>query len=324
MATVPQSPRTVSFENGASNIMKTPTISSASKSRIAAKTPTSGAAAASLKEEWTLDSFEVGRALGKGKYGNVYLAREKESGVVVALKVIFKKQVDRHAIYDQLRDEVEIQSRLRHPGVLRLYGYFHDDKRVYLVLELATGGELYKRLQAEERFSEAQTARWIAQIADALRVVHENKVIHRDIKPENLLLDAEDNLKIADFGWSTIAKHKRKTFCGTLDYLAPEMLSDGVYDNRVDVWALGVLCYECLTGRAPFETSDSVDETHRNIINMTPRYPDDVHVSDEAKSLIAALLQKLPADRMTLEHVLTHPFIAKHAARERMLDAAAQ
>ena len=245
MATVPQSPRTVSFS--ASNIMKTPTISSASKARIAAKTPTSGGGAASPKE-WTLDSFEVGRALGKGKYGNVYLAREKESGVVVALKVIFKKQVDRHAIYDQLRDEVEIQSRLRHPGVLRLYGYFHDDKRVYLVLELATGGELYKRLQAEERFSEAQTARWIAQIADALRVVHENKVIHRDIKPENLLLDAEDNLKIADFGWSTIAKHKRKTFCGTLDYLAPEMLSDGVYDNRVDVWALGVLCYQAPRG----------------------------------------------------------------------------
>ena len=102
---------------------------------------------------------------------------------LVALKVIFKKQVDRHNVLKQLREEVEIQSRLRHPGVLALYGYFHDEKRVYLVLELASGGELYKRLQKVKTFSEAATAKYVSQLADALAFCHEHNVIHRDIKP---------------------------------------------------------------------------------------------------------------------------------------------
>ena len=172
------------------------------------------------------------------------------------MNVIFKKQVDRHGVIKQLREEVEIQSRLRHPGVLALHGYFHDEKRVYLVLELAGGGELYKRLQKAKTFPEAQTARYIGQLARALAFCHEHSVIHRDIKPENLLLDDQDNLKIADFGWSTVSKNKRRTFCGTLDYLAPEMLTD-TYDARVDVWSLGVLMYECLVGKPPYGQQDS-------------------------------------------------------------------
>mgnify|MGYP006079331357 FL=1 len=122
----------------------------------------------------------------------------------------------------QLREEVEIQARLKHPRVLRLYGYFHDEKRVYLVTELAPNGELFKLLQKEKRFDEPQVARWISQIADALAFLHRYHVVHRDIKPENILLDADNNAKVADFGWSTVTAHKRSTFCGTLDYLAPE------------------------------------------------------------------------------------------------------
>ena len=353
----------------------------------AASTPT-----ASAPKAWILESFEVGKPLGRGKFGNVYMAREKASGAIVALKVIFKKQVDRHGVLAQLRDEVEIQTRLRHPGVLRMHGYFHDEKRVYLVLELAPGGELFKRLQTETRFSEAQTARWVGQLADALRLVHAHKVIHRDIKPENLLLDRHDNLKIADFGWSTVAQHKRKTFCGTLDYLAPEsassirlptssrtassarahtahgrrllvrsrlrhalharprlrssrppphpagassgllcvpdadasppfstrgtlrdpVLVDGVYDARVDVWALGVLAYECCVGNPPFEVPDSVEATHSRIAKEHVVFPDDVPLTVDAKDLITNLLQKDPSKRLSLDAVLAHPFIAPH------------
>ena len=106
--------------------------------------------------------------------------------------------------------------------MLRLYGYFHDEKRVYLVTELAPNGELFKLLQKEKRFDEPQVARWVSQIADALAFLHRHHVVHRDIKPENILLDADNNAKVADFGWSTVTAHKRSTFCGTLDYLAPE------------------------------------------------------------------------------------------------------
>ncbi len=174
---------------------------------------------------WTLDCFDVGKPLGRGKFGNVYLAREKATGAVVALKVIFKKQVEKHNVLDQLREEVEIQARLRHPNVLALHGYFHDEKRVYLVLELATGGELFRKLSKDKHFTEPHAAKWVIQLARALSALHSLNVIHRDIKPENLLLDSDDNLKIADFGWSTVTRGKRSTFCGTLDYLAPEMLT---------------------------------------------------------------------------------------------------
>ena len=122
------------------------------------------------------------------------MAREKATGAIVALKVIFKKQVDKHGVLPQLREEIEIQTRLRHPGVLRMFGYFHDEKRVYLVLELAPGGELFKRLQSVGTFDEPTTAKWIGQLSQALKVVHEHHVIHRDIKPENLLLDGEECL----------------------------------------------------------------------------------------------------------------------------------
>ena len=131
---------------------------------------------------WTLESFKVGKSLGRGKFGNVYTALENRTQKIVALKVIFKKQIDRHGILAQLKEEIEIQARLRHPGVLALYGYFHDEKRVYLVLELASGGELYKKLQQAKTLSEAQTARYVSQLARALRFCHEHKVIHRDIK----------------------------------------------------------------------------------------------------------------------------------------------
>ena len=143
----------------------------AAPSAVATSTPV-----AAQPQRWTLESFEIGKPLGRGKFGNVYMAREKASRTVVALKVIFKKQIEKHNVLAQLKDEIEIQTRLRHPGVLRLYGYFHDEKRVYLVLELAPGGELFKRLQTDTRFGEPQTARWIAQLASALRHVHTHKV----------------------------------------------------------------------------------------------------------------------------------------------------
>ena len=290
----------------------------------AAAAPSTPVAAKAADRKWTLEQFEVGKPLGRGKFGNVYMAREKATGAVVALKVIFKKQVDKHGVLKQLREEIEIQTRLRHPGVLRMHGYFHDEKRVYLVLELAPGGELFKRLQAETTFSEAQTAKWIAQLSSALNVVHAHHVIHRDIKPENLLLDSDDNLKIADFGWSTVAKHKRKTFCGTLDYLAPEMLTDSSYDKRVDVWALGVLLFECMIGTPPFEVPDSVEATHAAITSGQVNFPDEPKLSDDAKVRAPPLSSPPPLAPPPLSPHRLARFPARHAlsrlsARERRI-----
>ncbi|XP_014665159.1 PREDICTED: serine/threonine-protein kinase Aurora-2-like isoform X2 [Priapulus caudatus] len=259
------------------------------------------------KKRWSLDNFDIGRPLGKGKFGNVYLAREKNSKFIVALKVLFKSQLQKNQVEHQLRREIEIQSHLRHPHILRLYGYFYDETRVYLILEYAPRGELYKELQKAVRFDDKRSATWIAQLTDALMYCHSKKVIHRDIKPENLLLGLTGDLKIADFGWSVHAPSSRRTtLCGTLDYLPPEMIEGRAHDDKVDLWSLGILCYEFLVGKPPFEAQGH-SETYRRITKVDLRFPS--HVSDGAKDLVSQLLRHNPSMRLPLGDVLQHPWI---------------
>lgn len=262
------------------------------------------------KRRWTLDDFDIGKPLGKGKFGNVYLAREKKSKFVVALKVLYKSQLKKNGVENQLRREIEIQSHLRHPNILRLFGYFYDDTRVYLVLEYASGGELYKRLKECHRFDEKTAAYYMCRIGNALKYCHSKKVIHRDIKPENLLLGVKDELKIADFGWSVHSPSSRRTtMCGTLDYLAPEMLDNQKYDEKVDLWCLGVLCYEFLVGKPPFESSSAV-ATYALIRTVAVMFPS--YVSAGAQDFILKLLRKNPLERMTVENIPLHPWILEH------------
>nr|CAD7443429.1 unnamed protein product [Timema bartmani] len=236
---------------------------------------------------WSLADFEIGRPLGKGKFGNVYLAREKKSKFIVALKVIFKSQIMKANCENQLKREVEIQAHLRHPHILRLYGYFHDDKRVYIILEYAPKGEVYKELQSMpgKKFDNKKAATYIYQLADALKYCHAKKVIHRDIKPENLLLDAKGQLKIADFGWAVHAPSSRRmTLCGTLDYLPPEMVQGQTHDEKVDLWSLGVLCYEFVVGTPAFETA-TWDATYNKISRASYSFPP--YVSQGARDLVS-------------------------------------
>jgi len=267
-------------------------------------------------ETFNLDMFDVGRALGKGKFGNVYLAREQKSRYVLALKVMFKCELKKHGVVHQVRREVEIQSHLRHPHILRLYGYFHDEKRVYVLLEYAPNGELYKYLQKCGKFDEKTAATYAWQISQALIYCHDRKVIHRDIKPENILLDKNMNLKMADFGWSVHTPNERRgTMCGTLDYLPPEMIKGSKYDSCVDLWTLGVLCYEFLVGKPPFEAKDQV-ETHRRIVRLEYKYPE--HVSSGARNFISSLMRIIPSSRLPLKDCIVHPWIVENATMTKV------
>ena len=158
------------------------------------------------------------------------------------------------------------------PALLYTLRYFYDQSRIYLILEFAQRGELYKDLQKLKRFSDERSAYYIGSLAASLNYCHDKNVIHRDIKPENLLVDGKGEVKIADFGWSVHApSSKRHTLCGTLDYLPPEMVEGQPHDKKVDVWSLGVLAYEFLVGNPPFEAQGH-SETYRRI-SKVPNAP---------------------------------------------------
>ncbi|GMF52126.1 hypothetical protein BVG19_g2492 [[Candida] boidinii] len=264
----------------------------------------------SKHKSWKISDFEIGRKLGKGKFGKVYCVKEKESGFICALKIMDKKELTDFNIEKQFVREVEIQSNIRHINCLRLYGWFHDDNKVYLILEYASQGELYKLLKKFKKFDDVTTSNYISQVASALHFLHKKNVIHRDIKPENILLDFNNIVKISDFGWSVHTQaNRRTTMCGTLDYLPPEMVEAKEHNEQVDTWALGILLYEFLVGKPPFE-EEYKSATYRRISKVDLQIPS--FVSPDACDLIKKLLQYNPDKRLPLDQVQTHPYITKN------------
>eukprot|EP00605_Chrysophyceae_sp_TOSAG23-4_P002440 GSChrysophyteH1.ASY1.ANO1.2699.1 assembled CDS len=215
-----------------------------------------------IDRSWNIQDFTLGKPLGKGKFGNA---------PIVAAKCL-----------NNLRREIEIQHHLHHPNIVQLYGYFHDKKAVYLILEYLAGGELYKLLRKQKNgiVSEEVSKNYIGQVIDAVAYMHDRNVYHRDIKPENLLLAAENpttthgtnhakrRLCIGDFGWAVhapVPHHVRYTMCGTPEYMAPELVKGLLHGNHdtheryVDLWAIGVLMYELLYGFTPFQPNHHLE-----------------------------------------------------------------
>ena len=256
-----------------------------------------------MSKNWTIDDFELGRALGKGKFGQVWLAREKERGFMVALKIIKKADIRGCENTRQLRREIEVHSNLCSENIIRMYGYFYDAKNVYLVLEYAGNGEFFKLLAVSGKFSEETAADYILQVSNALHHMHKLGVLHRDIKPENMLMGSDNKVKIADLGWAVRnVDKKRDTYCGTLEYLAPEMYTKFKHDKGLDMWCLGILCYEFLVGSPPFESKvRSPRETYEKVKTLSYEIPS--FVSGEAKNFISGLLVVNSDKRMAIEMV---------------------
>lgn len=274
---------------------------------------------------FTMDDFSFSKEpLGRGKFGVVYKVREKASRKLVVLKVIEKRAVLEEDVISQLRREVEVHCRLIHPNIIRMYAYFHDVDRAYIVLEHANGGTLYERLSRlpDKRLPEAIAASYVRQLCEALRFIHGKHVIHRDIKPENILLHTPvkggpEILKLCDFGWSVAQRveSRRITLCGTVEYLPPEVVDGAEYGFGFDMWCVGVLMYEMLVGYSPFidpalppeEVAADQDGIFSRIRACEMRVPK--FVSRDAAALLQSLLILDGSARLSAEQVLQHAWV---------------
>lgn len=256
---------------------------------------------------------EGDRPIGRGGFGEVWKVIHKATGRVYVIKVINKKNIIDQKMGDQMNREIDIMYKLDHPYIVKLVNHFEDDDSFYLVMHYASKGQLYSLLRRNIRFDQRTAAQFMREIISSLKFLHsfDPPIIHRDIKPENILLDENSRVQLADFGWSNYCndEESRKTYCGTPEYLAPEMLKKSGHDTSVDIWSLGVLLFELLCGHSPFH-STSQEELFNNIRKHRINWPTDF--PPLAKNLISKILKPNPKDRIGLEEILAHSWFEKN------------
>ncbi|RKP27352.1 serine/threonine-protein kinase Sgk2, partial [Syncephalis pseudoplumigaleata] len=245
-----------------------------------------------------LDDFCLLSVIGKGSYGKVMLARHKETGTVYAIKAISKSKIrGRPADIRRVMSEREVLRRnATHPFLIGLRYSFQSAQKLYLCVDYVSGGELFFHLQRDRRFPEARTRFYACEILSALEYLHELGFVYRDLKPENLLLDSEGHIRLVDFGLAkNTGEGKTSTFCGTPEYLAPEVLRRQRYGKEVDWYCFGSVIYEMLVGLPPFYSPDDRDMFDR-ILHERVRFPN--FVSKPARVLIVNLLERNPKLRL--------------------------
>ena len=205
------------------------------------------------------EDFEIGKKMGKGQFGEVLLVRHKKTGFICGMKVMEKKQIREENYVGQIARELSIQFYLSHRNIAPLYGYFADEKYVYLLVEFCEGGQLLEKLRGERRMQEKDVSQIMKQVCEGVDYIHKELIIHRDIKPENILFN-HGVVKISDFGWAVYRGHGlRKTASGSPLYYPPEIVKGEEYDDKIDVWNIGMMTYECLLGKIPFRIYTEMD-----------------------------------------------------------------
>ncbi|XP_051945814.1 ribosomal protein S6 kinase alpha-2-like [Xyrauchen texanus] len=261
--------------------------------------------------------FQLLKVLGQGSYGKVFLVRKikgSDTGQLYAMKVLKKATLK---VRDRVRSKMErdILAEVNHPFIVKLHYAFQTEGKLYLILDFLRGGDLFTRLSKEVMFTEEDVKFYLAELALALDHLHSLGIIYRDLKPENILLDEEGHIKITDFGLSKEAiDHDKRaySFCGTIEYMAPEVVNRGGHTQSADWWSFGVLMFEMLTGSLPFQGKDR-KETMAFILKAKLGMPQ--FLSTEVQSLLRALFKRNPSNRLGagpdgVEEIKRHIFFA--------------
>ncbi|XP_070991555.1 serine/threonine-protein kinase MARK2-like isoform X10 [Oncorhynchus clarkii lewisi] len=254
-------------------------------------------------EQPHIGNYRLLKTIGKGNFAKVKLARHVLTGKEVAVKIIDKTQLNSSSLQKLFR-EVRIMKLLNHPNIVKLFEVIETEKTLYLIMEYASGGEVFDYLVAHGRMKEKEARAKFRQIVSAVQYCHQKCIVHRDLKAENLLLDADMNIKIADFGFSNefTMGNKLDTFCGSPPYAAPELFQGKKYDGpEVDVWSLGVILYTLVSGSLPFD-GQNLKELRERVLRGKYRIP--FYMSTDCENLLKKFLILNPTKRGSLEQIM--------------------
>lgn len=253
----------------------------------------------------SLSDYKLGRIIGKGSFGKVFIAQEKSSGSVFAIKSIQKSRIQTDSAYSFIKSEKDMLSCVNSPFSVKFFESFQDKSNVYFVQEYLPGGELFSLISSKKRLEVSQAKLITAEIVMFFVHLHKFGVVYRDLKPENIMISATGHVKVVDFGFAARIEECSNTFCGTLEYLAPEMIAREGHGFEVDWWTLGILLFEMLTGRSPFR-SKLPQVTFEKILKTSPEFPR--NFDSLAKDLILSLLEKDPKKRIKSQDIQKHQF----------------
>lgn len=263
-----------------------------------------------LKSHLSIDDFDLLKVIGKGSFGKVMQVMKKDTRQIYALKTLRKQHIISRMEVTHTLAERTVLARIDNPFIVPLKFSFQSPEKLYLVLSFINGGELFYHLQKSGKFSMNRSRFYIAELLTALESLHRLNVIYRDLKPENILLDYQGHIALCDFGLCKLnmsTDDKTNTFCGTPEYLAPELLLNSGYTRSVDWWTLGTLLYEMLTGLPPFY-DDDVPTMYKKILQNPLKFPPFLEGTD-AQDLLIKLIEKDPSKRLSdAEQIKNHPF----------------
>ncbi|CAL1614778.1 unnamed protein product [Knipowitschia caucasica] len=259
-----------------------------------------------------------GKVLGKGGFAKCYELTDLSTSKVYAAKIIPHSRVSKPHQREKIDREIELHKALNHRHIVHFYHHFEDKEHIYILLEYCSRKSLAHILKARKVLTEPEVRYYLRQIVSGLRYLHEQEILHRDLKLGNFFVSESMELKVGDFGLAAKLEpegNRRKTICGTPNYLSPEVLNKQGHGCASDIWALGCVMYTMLLGRPPFETTN-LKETYRCI--REARYSLPSSLSPQAKQLISGLLSKTPEDRPDLDQILRHDFFTQGFSPERL------